>query len=193
MILRKLIIENFYLKDAKANVSAEILQGKAMSVPIADLHLTDIGKKTNGATAGEARALRSSVDDAMMFSTTRSCAAIGAVMIQGLNHFTVLTDDLERTLDFYVGTLGLKPGPRPDFGFPGVWLYVGGAALVGAALLDYRWWAKAWPWALSSMIVGKPCTLNCLARASFLALCSGASFLPRTSTQASPLSAALIV
>jgi len=51
-------------------------------------------------------------------------------MIQGLNHFTVLTDDLERTLDFYVHTLGLKPGPRPDFGFPGVWLYVGDAALV---------------------------------------------------------------
>jgi hypothetical protein len=32
---KKLIIEHVYVRDAKANVSAEILQGKAMSVPIA--------------------------------------------------------------------------------------------------------------------------------------------------------------
>lgn len=46
-------------------------------------------------------------------------------MIKRLNHFTVLTDDLERSLDFYVNLLGLKPGKRPDFNFPGAWLYVG--------------------------------------------------------------------
>lgn len=51
---KKFIIEHVYIKDAKADVSADILKGKALSVPIADLHLTDIGKKTNGATAGEA-------------------------------------------------------------------------------------------------------------------------------------------
>ena len=39
-------------------------------------------------------------------------------MIQGMNHFTVLTDDLDKTLGFYVDLLGLKPGPRPDLGFP---------------------------------------------------------------------------
>ena len=27
-----------------------------------------------------------------------------------------------------------------------VWLLIGGAALVGAALTDYRWWARWWPW-----------------------------------------------
>ena len=46
-------------------------------------------------------------------------------MIKRLNHFTVLTDDLERSLDFYVNLLGLTPGKRPDFNFPGAWLYVG--------------------------------------------------------------------
>lgn len=51
-------------------------------------------------------------------------------MIQGMNHFTVLTDNLDRTLDFYVGVLGLKPGPRPDLGFPGAWLYAGDAAVL---------------------------------------------------------------
>ncbi len=51
---KKFIIENLYVKDGKANVSAEILKGKAMLVPLPDLHLHDIGKKSNGATAGEA-------------------------------------------------------------------------------------------------------------------------------------------
>ena len=51
---KKLVIENFYVKDAKAEVSAELLKGKTVAVPIPDIHLTDIGKKSNGATAGEA-------------------------------------------------------------------------------------------------------------------------------------------
>jgi catechol 2,3-dioxygenase-like lactoylglutathione lyase family enzyme len=50
--------------------------------------------------------------------------------IQGMNHFTVLTDDLAKTRDFYIGVLGLKDGYRPDLGFPGSWLYVGDAAVL---------------------------------------------------------------
>jgi len=46
-------------------------------------------------------------------------------VIHDMNHFTVLTDDLDRTLAFY-GRLGLAPGPRPPFDFPGAWLYAGG-------------------------------------------------------------------
>jgi len=42
-----------------------------------------------------------------------------------MNHFTVLTDDLDRTRAFYVGLLGLSDGPRPPLGFPGAWLYAG--------------------------------------------------------------------
>lgn len=45
--------------------------------------------------------------------------------VTGMNHFTVLTDDLERTRAFYVGLLGLVEGPRPPLGFPGAWLYAG--------------------------------------------------------------------
>jgi uncharacterized protein involved in outer membrane biogenesis len=51
---KKFIIENLYVKDGKANVSSEILKGKPMVVTLPDLHLRDIGKKSNGATAGEA-------------------------------------------------------------------------------------------------------------------------------------------
>jgi catechol 2,3-dioxygenase-like lactoylglutathione lyase family enzyme len=45
--------------------------------------------------------------------------------VAGMNHFTVLTDDVARTVDFYRDFLGLMAGPRPDFAFPGAWLYAG--------------------------------------------------------------------
>lgn len=51
---KKFIIENLYVKNGKANVSADILKSKTMLVQLPDLHLHDIGKKSNGATAGEA-------------------------------------------------------------------------------------------------------------------------------------------
>ncbi len=50
--------------------------------------------------------------------------------VTAMNHFTVLTDDLPRTLAFYVELLGLTEGPRPPLGFPGAWLYAGGQAVL---------------------------------------------------------------
>lgn len=47
--------------------------------------------------------------------------------VSAMNHFTILTDDLKGTTAFYQDLLGLQPGPRPPFGFPGVWLYPPGA------------------------------------------------------------------
>lgn len=44
-------------------------------------------------------------------------------MIVGMNHFTILAEDERKTLDFYVGLLGMRVGHRPDLGFPGAWLY----------------------------------------------------------------------
>jgi catechol 2,3-dioxygenase-like lactoylglutathione lyase family enzyme len=46
--------------------------------------------------------------------------------ILGMNHFTVLSGNLERTKAFYMDVLGLTEGFRPDLGFPGAWLYCGG-------------------------------------------------------------------
>ena len=51
-------------------------------------------------------------------------------MIVGMNHFTVIAEDEKKTLDFYVGLLGLSVGHRPDLGFPGAWLYAGGPQAV---------------------------------------------------------------
>jgi catechol 2,3-dioxygenase-like lactoylglutathione lyase family enzyme len=42
-----------------------------------------------------------------------------------LEHYLVLTDDLDGTRDFYRLALGMRLGPRPDLGFPGYWLYLG--------------------------------------------------------------------
>ena len=46
-------------------------------------------------------------------------------MTLSLNHFSIRTLDLEASRAFYVDLLGLQVGPRPDFPFPGLWLYQG--------------------------------------------------------------------
>lgn len=42
-----------------------------------------------------------------------------------LNHFSIRTPDLEASRAFYADVLGLSVGPRPDFPFPGLWMYRG--------------------------------------------------------------------
>jgi catechol 2,3-dioxygenase-like lactoylglutathione lyase family enzyme len=50
--------------------------------------------------------------------------------VHAMNHFTILTDDVDRTIAFYREFLGLEPGARPDLGFPGAWLYAGGSPIL---------------------------------------------------------------
>ena len=50
--------------------------------------------------------------------------------IEGMNHFTVLSSDLERSKTFYINILGLTEGERPPFAFPGAWLYAGNQAIL---------------------------------------------------------------
>jgi catechol 2,3-dioxygenase-like lactoylglutathione lyase family enzyme len=50
--------------------------------------------------------------------------------IRGMNHFTVLTDDTEGTIVFYRDAMGLVDGPRPQFRFPGAWLYANGTPIL---------------------------------------------------------------
>jgi catechol 2,3-dioxygenase-like lactoylglutathione lyase family enzyme len=47
-----------------------------------------------------------------------------------LQHYTIESQDLERTKNFYVEVLGLEIGDRPPLDFPGYWLYSGGSATV---------------------------------------------------------------
>ena len=46
-------------------------------------------------------------------------------MTLSLNHFSIRTLDLEAARAFYERVLGLTVGPRPDFPFPGLWMYRG--------------------------------------------------------------------
>lgn len=49
----KVVIEHLYVRGGKVNVSATLLQGKTLTSPLPDIHLTDIGKEEGGASAGE--------------------------------------------------------------------------------------------------------------------------------------------
>jgi catechol 2,3-dioxygenase-like lactoylglutathione lyase family enzyme len=63
--------------------------------------------------------------------------------VPGLYHVAIKTEDLAATRKFWTDIIGLSEFPRPDFGYPGVWLgcpqpgglaivhvYAGGPALV---------------------------------------------------------------
>ncbi|WP_192890957.1 VOC family protein [Vibrio bathopelagicus] len=46
------------------------------------------------------------------------------MIVRGFEHFTIRTNKLKETRDFYIKLLGLRVGPRPDFNFDGYWLYL---------------------------------------------------------------------
>lgn len=45
------------------------------------------------------------------------------MFIERLDHVSIRTADVARSVDFYARALGLAPGARPPFDFPGAWLY----------------------------------------------------------------------
>ena len=45
------------------------------------------------------------------------------MLINSLDHCAIRTTKLQETRDFFVDILGLEDGERPDFPFPGAWLY----------------------------------------------------------------------
>ena len=50
--------------------------------------------------------------------------------ITGMNHFTILTNDVDKTVSFYGELLGLANGDRPPLSFPGAWLYADGQPIL---------------------------------------------------------------
>ena len=52
------------------------------------------------------------------------------MLINSLDHCSIRTAKLKETRDFFVETLGLKDGERPDFPFPGAWLYTDSTAVI---------------------------------------------------------------
>ena len=50
-----------------------------------------------------------------------------------MEHFLVLTDDIEKTKEFYCDGLGMNDGFRPELDFPGYWVYLGDIPVVHIA------------------------------------------------------------
>ena len=82
--------------------------------------------------------------------------------IERMDHFTIVTKDWKATAKFYGEMLGFEPGPRPNFMFPGAWLYSGGKAILhviqkpeipqGAGVLDHMaFWGTDLPGYISKL------------------------------------------
>ena len=52
-----------------------------------------------------------------------------------LNHYSIRTQDIDACRNFYQNVLGLTVGPRPDFPFPGAWMYRGDHADIANAVV----------------------------------------------------------
>ena len=57
-----------------------------------------------------------------------------------MEHYLVLSDDIDKTRDFYRDVLGLREGFRPQLEFPGYWLYVGDTPSIHIA--EWQTYAK---------------------------------------------------
>lgn len=52
------------------------------------------------------------------------------MLIGRLDHVNLRTTRLDEMVAWYEAVIGLRSGDRPNFGFPGAWLYAGDAAAV---------------------------------------------------------------
>ncbi len=56
--------------------------------------------------------------------------------LTAFDHVNIRTHRLEEMMAWYDDILGLSPGERPDFPFPGAWLYLGDQAMVHLVGVD---------------------------------------------------------
>ena len=56
--------------------------------------------------------------------------------LSSLDHYSIRTVKLDATRNFYVDILGMEDGDRPEFPFPGAWLYVDGVAVLHLVGVD---------------------------------------------------------
>lgn len=52
------------------------------------------------------------------------------MQVRRLDHVNIQTTQIETMVAWYSDILGLHTGPRPDFPFPGAWLYAGEDAII---------------------------------------------------------------
>ena len=54
---------------------------------------------------------------------------MSVLQVKAFDHVTLVVDDLQRSREFYVDTLGMEEVPRPDFSFQGSWFQLGGVQI----------------------------------------------------------------
>jgi catechol 2,3-dioxygenase-like lactoylglutathione lyase family enzyme len=54
-----------------------------------------------------------------------------------LDHVNIRTAELDLMIDWYTNILGMRSGDRPDFPFPGAWMYAGDVAAVHLVGIDH--------------------------------------------------------
>ena len=50
--------------------------------------------------------------------------------LTSFDHVNIRTNNLDTMIDWYGDILGLRSGKRPNFAFPGAWMYLGDRAVV---------------------------------------------------------------
>ena len=58
------------------------------------------------------------------------------MQINRLDHVNVRTVQLDTMIDWYTNVLGMRKGERPNFPFPGAWIYAGDTAVVHLVHID---------------------------------------------------------
>ncbi len=71
---KKVIIEDFQLNGAKVNMTITALGGKKMTLPLPDIHIKDIGKKSGGASPAE---VISEVFSSITKAVTEAASSVG--------------------------------------------------------------------------------------------------------------------
>ena len=78
-----------------------------------------------------------------------------------LNHYSIRSSNLSACERFYVDVLGLRVGPRPDFPFPGLWLYAGDTSVWANAVVHIIGFDAADPQGLKDYLGERdPATLH---------------------------------
>ena len=72
----RIIIDNLYIRNAKVALSAGILGGKKLPVPVPDIHLKDIGKDSKGGKGATMSEAAGKVMDALTGSVTKAASSI---------------------------------------------------------------------------------------------------------------------
>ncbi|MCW8915427.1 MAG: hypothetical protein OQK24_06175 [Magnetovibrio sp.] len=76
----KVVINNFYIKNGKVNVSATMFGGKTLTTPLPDIHLKDIGKDDEGDGASPAEV----VEELISAITDKAGSAAGSLDLSQL-------------------------------------------------------------------------------------------------------------